>query len=83
MKNFTRVQQYYLSTLSEEDRNFILATVASIVKEGFNNADGVKKLNLKNLLPPTAVEEARAVGEARTYAQMEHDFQDWRKNLGL
>ena len=50
MTNFTRVQKYYLGTLSEEDREFVLSTVNSIIKEGFNDADGVKKLNLKLLL---------------------------------
>ena len=50
MTNFTRVQKYYLGTLSEEDREFVLSTVNSIIKEGFSDADGLKKLNLKLLL---------------------------------
>jgi len=50
MKNFTRVQKYWLGTLSKEDKEFVLSTVSSLIKEGFNDEEGIRKLNLKTLL---------------------------------
>ena len=49
-KLLTRVQNYYLGTLTKEDKSLILNELQRLLNEGVIKNEDAKKLNLKILL---------------------------------
>jgi len=49
-KLLTRVQNYYLGTLTKDDKNLILNELQRLMNEGVLKPEEAKKLNLKILL---------------------------------